>query len=159
MSSLGGIDAVEAAIDIQHKSPYQNLFIAGIYNTCMESAKECAKKKCVDEDICSKEDKMSDVLAKASLSKEDCRKFAQRADTMKFDDVAEIIKKKTLQVISDEKEQFKKEQDLDSELEQALSENDELDDLGDSDLGDDMNFDDTDNSDLLAEESGGGLNE
>ena len=58
MRSIGGIKAVESAIDIQHKSPYQNLFIAGIYNTCMESAKECAKKKCDDKDVCSKEDTM-----------------------------------------------------------------------------------------------------
>lgn len=141
--SIGGIKAVEAAIDLKNKTPEQNLFIAGIYNTCMESARECAKKKCNDPSICSKEDKMSDVLDKATLSKEDCRKFAERANTMKLDDVAEIIKKKTLQVISDEKEQYKKDQDLDNELADALNENDSMDDLGESDLGDD----------LLAEES------
>lgn len=156
MQSLGGIKAVESAIDPLHKTPEQNLFIAGIYNVCMESAKKCAKAKCDNPDICSKEDKLSDVLNKASLTKEECKSFANRADTMKFDDVAEVIKKKTMQVISDEKEQFKKEQDLDNELASVMSENSDLDDLGESDLGDDLNMDD---EDLLAEESGGGINE
>lgn len=149
--SIGGIKAVESAIDLRNKTPEQNLFIAEIYNTCMESAKECAKKKCDNPDICSKEDKMSDVLSKATLSKEECKKFANRANNMDLDSVAEIIKKKTLQVISDEKEQYKKEQELDNELADALSENDSMDDLGESDLGDDLSQDDED--DLLAEES------
>lgn len=148
--SIGGIKAVESSIDLCNKTPEQNIFIAEIYNTCMESARECAKKKCNDPDICSKEDKMSDVMNKASLSKEDCKKFVDRANNMNLDTVAEIIKKKTLQVISDEKEQYKKEQELDNELADALSENDSMDDLGESDLGDELN---TDDDDLLAEES------
>lgn len=156
LRSLGGMKAVESAIDPLHKTPEQNLFIAGIYNVCMESAKKCAKAKCENPDICSKEDKLSDVLSKASLTKEECKSFANRAETMKFDDVAEVIKKKTMQVISDEKEQFKKEQDLDNELASAMSENSDLDDLGESDLGDDLNMDD---EDMLAEESGGGIDE
>lgn len=149
--SIGGIKVVEAAIDFHNKTPEQNMFIAGIYNTCMESAKECAKKKCNDPDICSKEDKMSDVLSKATLSKEDCKNFAKRANNMNLDEVAQIIKKKTLQVISDEKEQYKKEQELDNELANALSENDSINDLGESDLDDELNMDEED--DILAEES------
>ena len=148
--SIGGASAIEGAIDLQSKTPSQNLFIAELYNTCMESARECAKKKCNDPDVCSKEDKLSDVLNKATLTKEECKKFADRANNMKLDDVAEIIKKKTLKVISDEKEQYKKEQELDDELADALSENDSMDDLGESDLDEDLN---TDDDDVLAEES------
>lgn len=142
VESIGGYKAIESAIDIQHKTPAQNMFLAEMYNICMESAKECAKKKCADPDICGKDDKLPDIVKKATLSKEDCIKFAKKANNMNLDDVADIIKKKTLDVISDEKKQYEKEKELDDELQNALSENDTMDDLGEDNIGDDLESDD-----------------
>lgn len=153
--SIGGIKALESSFDIEHKTPEQNMFLAGIYYACTESAKECAKKKCNNPEICNSNDSLQDVIQKATLSKEDCAKFAKRADSMNLDEVADIIKKKTLQVISDEKEQYEKEKKLDDELSNALSESDKLDDLdpGESDLGDDLELEDEIEDGNTAEES------
>lgn len=153
VKSIGGYKALENAIDIQQKTPAQNMFIAELYNLCMEAAIPCAKKRRNDPNVCGKDDKLPDVVKKATLSKEECLSFAKKANNMNLDDVADIIKKKTLDVISDEKKQYEKEKELDDELKNALSENDSMDDLGESDLGDDMLDDDLDSDDPSAEES------
>ena len=121
VESIGGIDAVSSAIDIENKTLEQNMFIADLYTICMESAKECAKEKCNDPNLCKEKDTFQEVVDKATLSKADCEKFTKRAKSIDFKEIADIIKKKTLAVISDEKEQYKKEKEIDEELQSALS--------------------------------------
>lgn len=134
VQSIGGIKALEHAIDINHKTPAQNLFLGGLYGVCTEAAKKCTDEKCKDPDLCKKDDKLDDILQKSTLTDQECKTFANKANSMKLDDVAEIIKKKTLNVIKDEKDQYKKEKELDEELEDAIKDedNEDIDDVEES---------------------------
>lgn len=119
--SIGGIKAVENAVDFTGKTLEQNVFLGEIYDACMESAKACARRTS-ENDVDTKKatQKLSEVVDKAALSDSDYKKFAQKADNMNLDVVSKVIKDKTLAVIRDEQEQYEKEQELDQELKDAI---------------------------------------
>lgn len=121
VKSIGGIKAIENAVDFYGKTLEQNVFLGEIYDACMESAKSCAHRATKDNvDTKNNTQKISEVIDKTALSDEDYRVFAQKADNMNLDVVSKAIKDKTLAVIKDEREQYEKEQELDQELKDAI---------------------------------------
>jgi hypothetical protein len=129
VKSIGGMKALENAIDLDYKTLQQNLFLGEIYDTCMESAKACARRN-VDEEDCKKRDlQLASVMDRSALTETEYKKFAKRADGMNLDEVAKIIKDKTMAVIKDEQEQYEKEQELDEELKAALKPDTDTEDV------------------------------
>ena len=123
---IGGINALESSIENPALSYGQKMFLGDIYHICTEASKEAAKR-CADECDCKDPStKMKDVVDKASFTEAEYRKFASKVDGIGLDEVADIIKDKTLKVIKDEKDQYKKEEELDNELKDALSETKEF---------------------------------
>lgn len=126
LQSIGGIGALESAVDFNKKSLQQNIFIGQIYETCMESAKVARRKtdEIVENDPTQT---LKSVVDKTALTDEEYKKFTKKKESLNLDEVSDIIKKKTLNVIKDEQEQYEKEQELDRELKDALD-NDDIDD-------------------------------
>lgn len=121
--AIGGIDALESAIDIDNKSLSQNVFIGQIYDICTESAKKAAKKnvdKYLSDNKNAKTQKFEDLLDESKLDKEDYTEFAKKIDHMNIDEVSDIIKEKTKATIKSEQESYKKEKEIDQELKDAL---------------------------------------
>lgn len=116
--SIGGINALESAVDFDKKTPAQNLFLGKIYSVCTEAAKS-VKKKALDN--ADKTPTYREVVDSSTLSESEIKQFTKEKQDLNLDKVANIIKKKTLNVIKEEKEQYDKEQELDKELEDALA--------------------------------------
>lgn len=131
LESLGGISALESAFDPKNKSIDQNVYLAQIYQLCMETAHTSDSH--VDEEI--KNDPMMDMANlkdKTALNKAQFSVFAGKKNALDLDKVADVIKTKTLEVIKDEKEKYDKEEELDQEIKDAMA-NKETDDKEDAD--------------------------
>ena len=128
LEALGGFQALESAIDLEEKSLQQNLFLASIHNICTETAKAAASDTIQKTDWTDAGLDMKSLVNKATLTNEEFKKFAKKADNMKLDEVSDIIKNKTLNVIKDEREQYEKEEELNEELRNSLSETDNFSD-------------------------------
>lgn len=130
VDSIGGIHALEQAIDLNNKTLEQNLFLGELWNICTESAKKCASEECKKTEACDKNDSLKDILQKATLSDAECKEFAKKANDANLDKVAEIINKKTKKVIEDEKAQYEKEKKVNQDLQDALKDSsDSLDEF------------------------------
>jgi len=121
VKGLGGIPALEKAIDLDNKSLEQNLFLADIYNLCNNIAKEAAGRVVSETDWTDPKTDLKTVVNSATLTEKEFNKFAKNADNMKLDDVSDIIKQKTVAVLKDEQEQYQKEEDLNAELKESLA--------------------------------------
>lgn len=153
VDSIGGVRALEQAVDVNHKSLEQNLFLGQLWSICTESAKDCVSKKCNDPDLCKKDDTLQDVLKKATLTDEECKAFAKKANDANLDKVADIINKKTKKVIEDEKTQYEKEKKINQDLQDALK--DSSDELDDDDLLAEMDDNEAEESVMSGDEKGG----
>ena len=122
VQSVGGIKAVENAVDFQNKTLEQNVFLGQIYDACMESAKACARRNSDDK---SNNNKLQEVVDKSALSESEYKAFSKKADAMNLDTVSKVIKEKTIAVIKDEQDQYEKEQELDKELQEILKSDDD----------------------------------
>ena len=129
VQSIGGIKAVENAVDFQGKTLEQNVFLGEIYDACMESAKACARRNSDAEtdptNPANKNQKLPGVIDKAALSESDYKSFSKKVDAMSLDTVSKVIKDKTIAVIKDEQDQYEKEQELDKELKEVLKSDEE----------------------------------
>lgn len=132
VKSIGGIKALEAAIDPDGKSIEQNVFLANIYNICMEAAKQHAEEEITGVDLKSN-NRLDDIINKSSLSEAEIKKFAKKADTVNLDEVSKVIKDKTLAVIRDEQDQYEKEKEIEQELKDSIAPADNEPDLDDKD--------------------------
>ena len=119
--AIGGIDALEAAVDVNNKTLEQNLFYGKIYDACMEAAKS-VKKKAIEKADGNKSATYREVVDSSALTDSEIKQFTKKKEDLNLDKVAAVIKKKTLNVIKEEKEQYDKEQELDKELADALTE-------------------------------------
>lgn len=122
LNSIGGFHALESALENPKLTVPQKLFLTDIYEVCTEASSEAAKRIVGDTDCKNCDDSMKNIVDRAAFTKEEYKKFVERADNIGLDEVSEVIKEKTLEVIKDEQEQYKKETELDQELQDALSE-------------------------------------
>ena len=128
INTLGGFSVLENAIDVDKKTFKQNLLLGEIYNVCTEASKCAAKRVCEETDCKDPATDINDVVDKAAFTAEEYKKFVSKANNIGLDDISEIIKEKTLSVIKDEQEQYEKEENLDEELKNALSESEDFSD-------------------------------
>lgn len=128
LNKLGGFSVLESAFDANKKSFKQNLFLGDIYNICTEAATDAAKRICGETDCKDPSANLNDIVDKASFTEAEYKKFSAKADGLKLDDIQDIIKEKTLNVIKDEQDQYEKEEALDEELKDALADSDDFED-------------------------------
>ena len=120
MNQLDAWHALESAI-ATHEGK-QQAFLFDIYQTCDEIASEAATRIANSTDCKDPEVKLSDIVDKASFTEDEQNRFVAKADNMDLDTVSKVIKEKTLSVIKDEQEQYEKDEALNNELKDALSE-------------------------------------
>jgi len=118
--AIGGIKALEAAVDFENKTPAHNLYLGQIYAICTEGAITAKSRS----DTADKDPNLTlkTVVDRAALTENDYKTFVKDKGKLNLDKVSDIIKKKTIAVIKDEQEQYDKEKELDTELNDALSE-------------------------------------
>ena len=128
LDALGGFNALESAIDLDQKALQQNLFLASIHNICTETAKEATDRVMKQTDWGNPNLGLKSVVNTATLSNEEFKKFAKKAEGMNLDEVSNIIKDKIMTVIKDERDQYDKEEELNEELRSSLAETDKFSD-------------------------------
>lgn len=122
LKTVGGFSALESAIDNPKLTFKQRMKLADIDHLCTSFALEAAKRVVSDVDCKDPSTKLDDVIDKASFTESEYKQFASKAHAIGLEEMSEIIQKKTLAVIKDEQEQYEKEEALDTELKDALSE-------------------------------------
>lgn len=153
VKSIGGAKAIVDAVDFQHKTLEQNLFLGVLYDTCMESAKACADRVTKDTDCRDPKLKFNDVVDKSALTEAEYKKFASKASAINLDEVANVIKKKTLDCIKTEKEIYQREAEIDEELKNALDVDDhDTDPMDAVDVPDEAENENTDEKDGKSKE-------
>ena len=122
LKKIGGFKALESAICNKGLSMREKLMLGSIYNICTEASCGAAKRVASETDCNNTKEKFSDIVDRASFTEDEYKKFTKKAENLKLEEISDIIKEKTLAVIKDEQEQYEKEEKLDSELKDALSE-------------------------------------
>lgn len=120
LNELGGFKVLESAI-VENQNNEGKLFLLGnIYNVCTEASKEAAKRICNETDCDDPTTDYKEVVDKAAFTDAEYKKFVSKAKGIGADEISDIIKEKTLNVIKDEQDQYEKEEQLDQELKDAL---------------------------------------
>ena len=121
LEQLGGFSTLENAILNESLSKSQRLYLGDIYEVCTEASKKAATRIANETDCKDASTKLNEVVDKAAFTESEYKAFVSKAEKLDLDTVSDIIKDKTLAVIKDEQEQYEKEEDLDSELRDALA--------------------------------------
>ena len=122
LKHIDGVRALESAIESTSTNEKQKLFLFDIYTLCKDAATEAAKRIVSETDCKNSKEKFEDIVDKAAFTEEEYKKFVTKADKLNLDEVSDIIKEKTLAVLKDEQEQYEKEEQLETELKDALAE-------------------------------------
>lgn len=120
MDQLDAWHSLESAI-VSHKGK-QQAFLFGLYETCNEIATEAANRIANEVDCKDPDANLKDIVDKASFTEDEQNRFVAKANTMDLETVSKVIKEKTLSVIKDEQEQYERDEALNDELKDALSE-------------------------------------
>lgn len=118
LDDLGGFHLLESAIE-SCREPIKRAFLKQIRDICTESAKEVTKRVLDSDDIEKKD--LDDVANGVAMTASEYEKFVKRATSVDSDTLSKMIQKKTLQTIKDEKEAYKKDEDLKQELKDAMN--------------------------------------
>lgn len=115
ISQVGGLRAVkEAAID--NKSEY----LMSVYNVCMEAGKKLAKKK---SEKLKKEITPDNALGQKidfTIDTDTDKDINKRIDDLDTDELSDLVKTKVLQVVKDENESQKKDDDFVQDLKASV---------------------------------------
>lgn len=126
LEQVGGFRALENALGSAIYNDKQKTFLFDIYETCKEIANEATKRVVMETNCKDPETKFEEVVDKAAFTDAEFAKFSKNADKLNLEDASEIIKKKVLTVLKDEKEQYEKEEELHNELKDALKDSEDF---------------------------------
>ena len=119
--AIGGIGALESAVDFNQKTPAQNFYLGQIYAVCNEGAL-VARKSAKDDAEKNQNIDLKTAVDRTALTEKEYNTFVKNKGNLNLNKVSDIIKKKTIAVIKDEQEQYDKEKELDEQLDEALNE-------------------------------------
>lgn len=128
LEQLGGFSVLEQAMLSENLNDHQRLYLADVYNICTESASETSKRICAETDCTSNKTKLSEIMDTAAMTDQEYKTFVSKANSLDLEKVSEVIKKKTLNVLKEEKEKMEKDNELDEELKNALAESKDVSD-------------------------------
>lgn len=127
LEQLGGFSIVENSLKSDILTKRQRMFVEDVYYICTEAA-NCATKRVCEGTDC-KTATLDDVLDTVSLTDSEYSQFIKKANSLDLDKVSDVIKKKTLNVLKDEREQLEKDDAIDEELKEALAETKDMSDV------------------------------
>ena len=104
-------------------TPKQTDFLMKVQSICVEAAVATADEKIKSA---SKDDDINEIVDKSAFTKSEYNKFVNNAKTIPLEEIETIIKNKTLTVIKDEGEAYKRQNELNEELNNAISTSDNL---------------------------------
>jgi hypothetical protein len=120
MEALGGFSLLENAIESVSDTTKSNLMYT-IYAICHESATTVANRV-VGETNCKTENNINDVVDKAQFTDAEYSAFMSNTGSLNTDEIAKIIQEKTKAALIEEKDAYDKEEQLETELKDALGE-------------------------------------
>lgn len=124
LEQLGGFQLLENAFRVESAPAKQFMFLADMYDICTEAASASKKRICEETDCSNPKTNLKEVVDSATMTDAEYKAFVKKADTMDISQVSEVIKKKTLDVLQNERDQMEKDEELDNELKEALAKTD-----------------------------------
>lgn len=128
LEQLGGFSVLEQAMLSENLNDHQRLYLADVYNICTEGASDTAKRICTETDCKNDKTQLSEIVDTAAMTDQEYKTFVSKANSLDLEEVSEVIKKKTLNVLKEEKEKMEKDNELDEELKNALAESKDISD-------------------------------
>lgn len=128
LQDLGGMQLLEEAME-NATSPAKKAYLNQIKRICMETANDVTSRiiaEAGDEDL-------EKAVKNVTMTPEEYRKFASNAAAITPESLTKMIQKKTLDTIKEEKEAYRKDAELETELMNALNEVSDEDPTGMSD--------------------------
>lgn len=130
LKSIDAFHALEQALETSTSlTNVQKVLLYDIYTICTEASKEAANRIVKETNCSDPKVTMNDVVDNAAFTESEYKNFMSKASNMDLDKISGIIKEKTLTVIKDEQEQYEKEEELENELKDALSDSKDFSDV------------------------------
>lgn len=118
LKDLGSIELLKSALESE-KSPMKRGYLQSMYTLCMETATDVTARILAEN----KDDKsLKDAAANVTLTEGEYSKFSKAAATLTPNTLTNMIQKKALDVIKDEKEAYQRDKELEEELKAAVTE-------------------------------------
>lgn len=128
LRDLGGMQLLDEAME-NATSPAKKAYLNQIKRVCMETANDVTSRIIAE----AKDDNLEDAIKNVTMTPEEYRKFASNASAITPESLTKMIQKKTLDTIKEEKEAYRKDAELETELMNALNEVSDEDPTGVSD--------------------------
>jgi hypothetical protein len=122
LKDLGSSDLLKEAME-SAQSPAKKAYLHKMYDVCMEAASSVTAR--ILETYKNDDAALRDSVKQVSLTPEEYARFSKAAASLTPSTLTSMIQKKTLDVIKDEKEAYKKDSELQTELVNALAAADE----------------------------------
>ncbi len=123
LESIGGFGLLESRL-VSETDINKVMLLSKIYEVCNESAinmtKGVLEKHNPDTDK-----NLAEIVDKASFSKENYDKFIKDAGSIDTKYIGNLIKDKVIEVIKSEKEEYTENEELETELQEAIADEDE----------------------------------
>jgi hypothetical protein len=119
VQDLGSMDLLKEAME-SCKDPAKKAYLKRIYTTCMETATTVTAR--VIDEAGGDTDALTEAAKHVALTDEEYARFSKAAAPLTPNSLTEMIKKKTLDTIKEEKEAYQKDAELTEELKAALAE-------------------------------------
>lgn len=151
LESLGGYSVLENAIKNCEDSK-QRLMLEDIDYICTEASKKATQRVVDDTDVDNLKDSR-EVVSAATFTKQEMNDFIKNGEKIDTDKISEIIREKTKSVIKEEKESFKRDEEIENEITEMINSQDEDTDSSNLD-SDDSSSQDTSGEDVAKESYG-----
>ena len=115
ISAIGGLKAVKEAA-IKNKSAY----LESLYNICMEAGKKIADKKAKKTKASVTADNVKNQTIDFSVDEEDEKELDKKINNLGVDELSDLVKEKVLQVVKDESDAQKNDDEFIAELKEAV---------------------------------------
>lgn len=122
--AIGGLEGLKQAA-IESKSPY----LEKVYNVCMEAGKTIAKKKKEKMEKTINSSNVDNAKLDFSIDEDDNEMINQKMDTLNIEDISDMVKNKVLQVVKDENDSQKKDDEFITNLKEDIQDAESKDDI------------------------------
>lgn len=117
LKDLGSIELLKSALESE-KNPMKRNYLQSMYTLCMETATDVTARILAEN----KDDKaLKEAAANVTFTKGEYDRFSKAAATLTPTSLTNMIQKKALDTIKEEKEAHQRDQELEQELKDALA--------------------------------------
>lgn len=119
MEDLGSFELLREAME-STKEPAKKAYLKRMHSICMETANTVTNR--IIEEASGDQKALEDAAKNVTLTPEEYARFSKAAATLTPASLTDMIRKKTLDTIKEEKEAYKRDSELTQELTNALAE-------------------------------------